>query len=229
MFSRKLGRRVPTDWSHVETYPLSALAQEERPQGEPVVLGIYWYYKFYEPERGSDGSYWIGRGDNWGNLEGGHAICIKPDRVTDLGTWHSHYDQSRNSCVGHSVSRSRTLVERRMYDGEWLYERALERDEWGGEADQGTSLDAGFQVLHQLGPKRSTGSIRPDEGVSAYRWLTDVEEVRYVLNSPSNEQRQAVRLVNSWGLIWPHYVWLPYESLERLLIENGEAVVATSR
>lgn len=224
-----LGRRVPDDWTHVERYALAALPEDERPQGEPIVLGIYWYHSFFFPKKHSDGSFWIGEGLDWGGIEGGHAIAVKPDRVTDLGTWHSHYDQRRNSCVGHSVSRSRTLVERRKYDGEWLYDRALERDEWGGEADEGTSLNAGFKVLYELGPMRSTGSLRPDEGVSAYRWLTDVDEVRYVLNSPSNDQREAVRLVNSWGLAWPHYVWLPYDSLERLLIENGEAVVATSR
>lgn len=226
---RELGRRTPDNWEHVERYPLSALSEEERPLGEPVVLGIYWYSRFFYPERKSDGSWWIARGDDWGDIEGGHAICVKPDRVTDLGTWHEYYDQQRNSCVGFSCSRSRSLVERRMYNGEWLYDRALERDEWGGEADQGTSLNAGFKVLYELGPKRRTGAIRPDEGVSAYRWLTSVDEVAYVLDSPSNEQRQAVRLVNSWGLDWPHYVWLPYAALERLLLEAGEAVVATSR
>ena len=220
---------MPTTWEHTERYPISALPQIERPQGEPVVLGIYWYESFFTPTRKPDGSYWIGLPGDWGAIAGGHAICVKPDRVTDLGTWYANYDQQRNSCVGFSCSRSRSLVERRMYNGEWLYDRALERDEWAGENDQGTSLDAGFQVLRDLGPKRSTGSIRPLEGVSAYRWLMDVNDVVYALNSPSNDVRQAVRLVNSWGLSFPHYVWLPYTALERLLIENGEATVATSR
>jgi hypothetical protein len=220
---------MPTTWEHVERYPLSALPEEDRPQSEPIVLGLNWYEKFFEPVRRSDGSYWIGLGDNWGAIAGGHAICVKPDRVTDLGTWHEYYDQQRNSCVGFSASRSRTLIERRKYNGEWLYDRALERDEWPGTKDQGTSVDAGFKVLRELGPCTPAGYIRPLAGVSAYRWLTDVSEVAYVLDSPTNETRQAVKLVNSWGLAWPHFVWLPYLALERLLIENGEAVTATSR
>lgn len=225
----KLGRREPTDWEHVQKYPLSGIPEEERPRGEPVVLGINWYTSFFTPEK--DGRrWWIGRGSDWGRVEGGHAIAVKPDRVSDLGTWHEHYDQNRNSCVGHACSRSRSLVERRVYDGEWLYDRALERDEWEGEADQGTSLRAGFRVLHELGPRNAnTGNVKPAEGVAAYRWLPSAGHVRVVLASPSNDEVEAVRLVNSWGTKWPHYVWLPYDALERLLQENGEAVVATSR
>lgn len=224
-----LGRLTPQTWTHVERYPLSALPQIEQPQGEPVVLGIFWYESFFEPVRHSDGSYWIGESQDRGAVVGGHAICAKPDRVTDLGTWHAFYAQRRNSCVGFSCSRSRTLVERRKYDGEWLYDRALERDEWPGIKDQGTSLNAGMKVLKELGPATPDGYIRPLEGISAYRWLTDVAEIAYVLNSPSNELRQAVRLVNSWGLDYPHYTWLPYAALTRLLAEDGEAVTATSR
>lgn len=227
----KLGRRVPTTWEHVDKYPLRALAEEERPKGEPVVLGINWHRNFSFPEQ-KDGLYWIGRGnpEDWGPIDGGHAIACKPDRVTDLGTWHRHYDQQRNSCVGHSVSRSRTLVERRLYDGEWLYDQALPIDEWSGEADVGTSLNAGFKVVHALGPMRfKTQRAEPSEGVSAYRWLQSVDEIRTVLDSPSNDRWQAVKLVNSWGVSYPHYVWLPYSTLAYLLRQHGEAVTATSR
>jgi hypothetical protein len=39
----RLGRFIPDDWEHVASYPLTALAAEERPRRVPVVLGVNWY------------------------------------------------------------------------------------------------------------------------------------------------------------------------------------------
>jgi len=43
-----------------------------------------------------------------------------------------------------------------------------------------------------------------------------------------SDKRQAFRLINSWGLGYP-LVWLPYSTMERLLREDGEAVVAVDK
>lgn len=225
-----LGRRIPPDWNHVEKYPLKNLRKADRPKGEPVVLGTNWYEAMFYPFEKPNGEFWL-KEDPMSSVVGGHAYCLRPDRVTDLGTWHELYDQgSRGACVGFSCARSRSLVERRKYDGNWIYDEALKIDEWPGEADEGTSVRAGFNVMKNQGVMRLDGDLEPDEGISAYRWMTTVDEVRYVLDSPSNDKREAVRIVNSWGLSWPHYVWMPYKLLERLLvIEQGEAAVGTSR
>ena len=44
----------------------------------------------------------------------------------------------------------------------------------------------------------------------------------------ASDAKQAVKLVNSWGADYPN-VWLPYETLDRLLRENGEACLVTDR
>jgi hypothetical protein len=43
-----------------------------------------------------------------------------------------------------------------------------------------------------------------------------------------SDRRQAVRLVNTWGLSYP-YVWIPYRVVDRLIDEDGEAALVTDR
>ena len=43
----RLGRLAPTDWEHVEKWPLQLAALPDRPV--PVVLGIDWYGRFDLP------------------------------------------------------------------------------------------------------------------------------------------------------------------------------------
>lgn len=44
----------------------------------------------------------------------------------------------------------------------------------------------------------------------------------------ASDKLQAVRIVNSWGSAYPQ-VWLPYNVMDRLLTEEGEATVVTDR
>lgn len=44
----------------------------------------------------------------------------------------------------------------------------------------------------------------------------------------ASDAKSAVKIVNSWGADYPT-VWMPYDVLERLLRENGEAALITDR
>lgn len=44
----------------------------------------------------------------------------------------------------------------------------------------------------------------------------------------ASDRRQAFRVKNSWGKSYP-LVWLPYETMQRLLNEDGEAALVTDR
>jgi hypothetical protein len=57
-------------------------------------------------------------------------------------------------------------------------------------------------------------------------WATTAEEVCSALGRPN---AQAVPLLNSWGEAYPETVWLPVDTLERLLQEEGEADIVTER
>lgn len=44
----------------------------------------------------------------------------------------------------------------------------------------------------------------------------------------ASDQRQAVRIKNSWGSAYPE-VWMPYSTLERLIKEGGEVALITDK
>jgi hypothetical protein len=228
-----LGRREPTDWRHVERYPLAA-APVGVSAAAPVVLGINWYSNFDDPKKGSENLWWIGKGD-LGYVRGGHAVCIPSQWQKDVYGWHSFYDQGEEgACVGFSASRCMSLLNRRRYDGFWLYHQAQFIDEWPGEDYDGTSVRAGMDVLRLAGHVRVYNNVseaipRYEDGISANRWATTVDELLQVLQSPNYEKRGAVPIMNSWGTSYPRKVWMPLETLQRLLDEYGEATMLTDR
>ena len=68
-----------------------------------------------------------------------------------------------------------------------------------------------------------------DEGIGVYRWAKTVDEVHNILKSPANDAVGAVRILNSWGRGYPHRVWMPDETLQRLIDEDGEVALVTDR
>jgi len=223
---KQLGRRPPTDWKHVEKFPLTATPAAPT----PVVLGINWYSNFDEPNLDSKGRYWIGVG-NLGPIRGGHCICAKSSGHPDLIGWWQFYDQGQEgACVGFGTARAQSLLNRTRYDAFWTYNEAKKIDEWPGEDYDGTSVRAGFEVERTLGLKRArSGLVVQGDGIAAYRWATTVKMVHGSLQSPLADSLGAIPLLNSWGTAYPHIVWLPDETLDRLLSEDGEAGLITDR
>ena len=50
-----------------------------------------------------------------------------------------------------------------------------------------------------------------------------------MLKSPADDRAGAVRILNSWGRGYPHRVWMPDETLQRLIDEDGEVALITDR
>lgn len=223
----RLDRLPPTDWRHVEKYPLSA-APVTKPT--PVVLGINWYSAFDEPELDELTQRWFIREKNLGPVRGGHCLAVKSVQPDRLG-WYQFYDQGEEgACVGFGVSRAMTMLNHVTYDAFWLYHEAQRHDEWPGEDYDGTSVRAGLDVARTEGLRRSiSGVVAQQDGIDAYRWATSVDEVHAAIRMPLADQLGAVPLVNSWGTYYPHITWLPDSVLERLLSEDGEAAVITDR
>lgn len=230
-----LGRRKPTDWQHVDSYPLAAL---RLPPVAPVVLGIDWYTNFDHPMRsdgtpyapGTRGLFWIGRG-SLGKLRGGHCICAKPYGVGD-GWWDFYNQLSEGACVGEGCARGQSLLNRCRYDAPAIYHEAQQIDEYADTPPaEGTSVRAGLEVLRTKGAQRVVaGSSRPwnlADGITAYRWATSWDEVRATLNLPGTQD--GVPLLNSWGRDYPHIVHLTDEAGALLLSQDGEAGVVTDR
>lgn len=227
----QFGRRVPSDWEHVEKHPLSAL--KLIPTGVPVVLGIDWYSEFSVPEY-IDGVWWIGRNlRNLGYVEGGHAICARPYPKLDKEIWWEFYDQgNEGSCVGFSSSRMMTLFNGARYDAPWLYHEAQKIDEFSDTPpEEGTSVRAGFNVLRLQGHRKITstyeGAPNLKNGISSYSWATSWDQVRHALGLPSGND--GVPLLNSWGRGYPHVVRITDEAGAYVLDRDGECGVPVDR
>jgi hypothetical protein len=180
--ARPLGRRPPTDYEHVSKYGLTLQTVPDKPT--PVVLGINWYQNFDSPQYhrvNGRTEWWIGLKKDWGSIRGGHAIVVKPGAVTDTAGWWDFYFQHNNGCVGFASSRMMSMLNRKRYDANWLYAEARKIDEWPGEADEGTSVRAGMDVLRTEGHRRKFGPLTLPASLSAgikeNRWASNVVEV----------------------------------------------------
>ena len=232
-----LGRKAPTDFEHLRKFPLAALAATDRPVGVPCVGGFNWYSDFDRPIKlGS--RWWIGMDHkNLGTIRGGHAIAIKSVQRS-LIEWWLYYDQTKDdssSCVGQSESRLMSLLNRRRYDPRWLWHRARMIDEWPenddlSSDDHGTSLRAGLEILRTVGHvRKGQANPRLPEGIAAYRWLLSVDEVLATIGLSSARRLGALPFLQSWGQSYPHIVWMPGETVDRLLREDGEIATVTDR
>lgn len=235
--NKPLGRRIPTDWEHINKYPLRALAVDERPVGVPVIIGVNWYDDFDTPEKDSDGRYWVAKNGIKGQVRGGHCVCLKPGKLTDPKTWYLFYDQGEEGkCVGEGSSRAMSLLNRTRYDATWLWQQARLTDEWTDnddltDNDQGTSVRAALEILKTVGHKRTKEFAEPNvaDGISAYRWATNVDDVLTTLAMPLATKLGAVPFLNSWGTYYPHITWMPGEVLAQLQKEDGEIAIVTDR
>jgi hypothetical protein len=233
--AQSLGGFLPKEKPYAEKYPLRTIGAVAA-RGNPVVLGINWYSRFDTPTLDDNGRWWAAKpGDDLGKLRGGHDICVKSNPYTDNIGWWTFYDQKEEgACVGFAWSRVMSLFNRYRYDAFWLYHEAQKIDPWPGESYEGTSTDAAAQVLKKQGHRIHTVDgdkpVDPAQGISAYRWTTDVNEIHIVLNMPLSVSLHAVPLLNSWGRYgYPHITWMPDVILNRLLKENGECCIPTDR
>lgn len=174
-------------------------------------------------------------------------------KLQDTVGWYDFYDQgSEGACVGFGTSRMASLLNRKRYFARWLWDRAKEIDYWSdtnpGDAD-GTSVEAAMRIMYERGHVTWKNSYEPwntdgegmdwiprrdlpptsEEGISRYRWARTVDEVQDVLKSPANARTGAVRILNSWGNSYPQRVWMPEETLQRLINEDGEVALVTDR
>lgn len=137
------------------------------------------------------------------------------------------------------------------WPGESFYDAAQRLDEWPGEDYGGTSVRAGAKVLLDagllteyrwgfdlesiltwiglvspvvLGTNWHAEMFRPDaEGILRVRG--DVVGGHAYRAIGYNRARGMLRLCNSWSANWGQkgLAWLPFEDLEKLLAEGGEA------
>lgn len=235
-----LGRNVPPDFQHVEKYPLSGLVESERPVNVPVAIAVNWYTAFDSPRQLADGSWHLpSASEDLGTVRGGHCTCLEPIRAVKNNStafWRFYNQGQEGACEGFGHARVLSILRGKTFDAFWLYDEARKL-EGAYPQGEGTTSRSVCQILLQQGLRVETGveatreqrlvpPVEPGLGISAYRWATTAEEVCNALGRPN---ALAVPLQNSWGEGYPEVVWLPVDTLDRLLREEGEADVITPR
>lgn len=251
-----LGRRVPTDFKHVEKYPLRALAPTLPLAVNKTLALPFWHWSH---DQGSEGAC-VGFGTSMMlailNTAQNKRAGVRPQTVRYDPWW---------------------LWDRAKEIDEWP-------DTAPGD-DNGTSVRAACDIAKERGLVRykfasnllshvlndPTVQPKPEEGIATYRWATDIDLMRAALHAGvpisigvnwyasfdrpetvngeqwigrgdlgairgghcvciygASDRRQAFRVKNSWGKGYP-LVWLPYSTMGRLLREDGEAALITDR
>ncbi len=230
-YEGRLGQLPPTDDRHRVKYPLTAETLPVEPA--PPVIGIDWHRNFDRPVPKKNGvitEYFVGLGD-LGGIRGGHCVCLKPQPLRDPLSWWDFYNQgAEGACVGFGVARSLSLMNRYRYGAREIYQQAQRQDEWPGEAYSGTSVRAGLDVVRERGPLRLVrgtfkGPILTD-GILRNRWAQSMDDVYAAMHSPLYQKRGIVAFLNSWGRGYPHIVYMPAETLNRIVFEEGRGEIA---
>lgn len=235
---RPLGRKPATDTRHLARYGMTAQRMPTEPT--PLIIGINWYTAFDDPVQDRQGHWWVvTKGVNWGTIRGGHCLCLKPPAMVDnLAWWHAYNQGQEGACVGYGTCRALTLWNRRLYDGNRLYQEAKRIDEFPGEDYDGTSVRAGLDVARTEGAwrivrKMTQGPILAD-GIESNWWPQSIEQVAYCLD-PASQGQSVLNLgyvvpLNSWGddPTWgyPHLPRLSLDDLDTLLFTQGGDVTA---
>ena len=246
-----LGRRIPEDFEHVERYPLRALLEDPtHPLAVPVSgveksLGLPWWWK--EHDQGQEGAC-----EGFGN-SAMMAITNRRQRFLATGNWVTYRYASRwlyleaqlvdewsDTPPGEGTSgraacdilrnRGHRRVQRGVTGPEDLA-HGISANRWATTVDEiraaiygdlavaigvnwYTNFDNPILFMNERWIGRAPwGSIRGGHCVCLYRM---------------SDRRQAFMLMNSWGPFYPP-VWLPYDSMQLLLDQYGEAAVITDR
>jgi hypothetical protein len=242
----RLGRKAPSDFDHVAKYPLTArMAVTMKPQ--PVIVGANWYDAFDNPVKDKDGKYWVGKNPkSLGGIRGGHCVCMPHLTTSDTYGWYDFYNQgNEGACVGFGTSRAMSLLNRKRYNARWLWDLAKLNDEFADTMpgdDNGTTVRAAMDVLRGKGhvpwktsmasltwQKRDQLAAIEADGVLANRWATNIDDLFSVLENDTYKKLGAIPFLNSWGRTYPHITWVPCETWDRLLKEDGEMTMMTDK
>ncbi len=228
------GRRVPSDWKHVQKYPYSAVAAAPVATVERT-LKLPEYRVFYDQK--SEGAC-VGFGSSWMmsilNRRKYDARWLW-DRAKEVDEWSdTNPGDNQGTSVRAAMDVLRKLGHVRILNGSdrpvSLKEGILE-NRWATTVDQvRTCIASGVPVT--LGCNWYSNFDTPvKRGRLNWIGIGDLGYVRgghTVCIYRASDRLGGVGIVNNWGKEYP-LVLLPYTVLGRLLAEEGEATMVTDR
>lgn len=229
-----LGRRVPEDFRHVEKFPLRALGPSIPQTAERIIALPTPWREFYDQGReGACVGFAASQLMSLMNRRRYDARWLW-DRAKERDDWPDTNPGDDNGTsvraamevlllTGHCpVARGRTLpADTREGISVFRWAQSVDEVRW--------ALADGTPVV--VGSNWYAGFDRPAL-VRGEWWLNaplgPVRGGHAFLLEAVSDRRQAVRTPNSWGARHPR-CWLSYETLGRLLREDGEIALVTDR
>jgi hypothetical protein len=232
--SETCGRLVPGDWAHVERYPYAAVAPATVARVERA-LPLPAYRARYD--QGREGAC-VGFASSWltsiFNRRFYDARWLwNTAKGIDEWPWTNAGDENGTS-VRAAMDVLRTSGHSRIFRGSSRGPDPADgilTNRWATTVDEiRTSIAAGAPVVLGCNWYLNFDAPQLERG----RWwigrgaLGHVRSGHAVCIYRASDRMQAVGLVNSWGDRYP-LAMLPYETLARLLDEDGEATLVTDR
>ena len=255
MITRTFDRRVPTDWKHVEKYPIRPKLTAPTPATLVIekILNVPRQYRD-DYDQGNVGAC-VGFSQSWMmsilNRKLYSAMWLY-NQAQLVDEW-AETPPEEGTSLRAAFDVLRTKGHRRIYAQherpEALKEGIVE-NRWATTVDEvRAAIAMGIPVnlgiwwytqffspeqrprLEDAGRERSAvaKTVRRYDywiGVGDWGWQEGGHAITVV---GASDRRQAFALCNTWGETYPFIVWLPYVSFERLMREDGEAGIVTDR
>jgi hypothetical protein len=231
---KPLGRRRPSDWRHIAKYPYRAVAPATATKVERT-LPLPAYRVRYDQER--EGAC-VGFASSWMmsilNRRFYDARWLW-DEAKKIDEWpETNPGDSEGTSVRAAMDVLRAAGHRRRYRGATYpanLNEGIAENRWCTTVDEiRTAIGKGIPVT--LGVNWYVNFDKPV--VKGGRWwigmgsLGRIRGGHAVCIYRASDHYDAVGIVNNWGPEYP-LVLMPYDTLRRLLHEDGEATLVTDR
>lgn len=247
VFEGPLGRKTPTDWRHVEKYPLRALATaptvpdvvekrldlptqyvdwyDQGNEGACVGFALSWMMSILNRRKYSARKLYRAAQDQdeWSDTppEEGTSVRAGCDVLRQMGHWRFFrgIERALGMMEGISTVRwARTIDELRACIAEDI--------PFVSGVNWYSAFDNPIELRGPYGQKEWW--IGVDGHGKVLKYLGYIRGGHAIASYHASDKRQAVKDVNTWGKRSPR-IWIPYEIQQRLLNEDGECCLVTDR
>ncbi len=229
-----LGRRVPSDWKHVEKYPFSAMASPAVTTVERTLRLPEYREKYNQMREGAC----VGFASSWmmsilnRRLYNPRWLWNEAKKIDEWPETNPGDNQGTSVRAAMDVLRAQghVRVVRGRESPPDLADGILE-NRWATTVDEiRTAIAGGIPVT--IGVNWYTAFDTPTQKDGNW-WIGDgdlghIRGGHSVCIFRASDRLQAVGIVNNWGPSYP-LVLMPYGVLSRLLGEQGEAALVTDR
>lgn len=226
-----LGLRTPPDWEHIEKYPARATLPATVTHVDRTLKLPYQYRRKYD--QGVEGAC-VGFGASWlTSIHNGGLFDARwlYQQAQLVDSWPSTPPEEGTS-VRAAMDILRKIGHRKVFRGKTsdpLAHYGILENRWARNVDEmRTAISEGKAIT--IGVNWYQNFDRPVK--KSNRWWIGQGDLGFIRGGHAvcvygaSDKYQAFRVVNNWGVRYPT-VLLPYETMQRLLNEYGEATLIT--